>query len=89
LGFLDLASHVNKMKPLEEGCQLEATAKLMIWVHLVGASGPRSAKGAKDAARLFGGGHLDTVLFVNRRHSWIEGRSRIKRAEKGDENLTQ
>ena len=79
---------MNIMKLIEAGRELEATAMLMDGVHLVAATGPRSAKAALDAAtRLFGGDLMSTILFMNRRHYWLEGETTIERAEKSDEDL--
>jgi uncharacterized protein (DUF2384 family) len=73
---------------VQAGRRYEATELLQEGVHLVGATGERSARAAlKAATRLFAGDLLSAIFFMNKIHPWLDGQTPLERAEQSDEGL--
>lgn len=80
--------NANILKLIEAGREDQAIALLMQGMHLIGASGPRSAQAALEVAtRLCAGDLMGTIYFMNRQHPWLEGHTPIERAEASEEGL--
>lgn len=77
---------VNLIELADAGRTEEASQLLTDGIHLVGATGERSLEVAIKAAReLFEGDFYSTVLFMNRHHPWLKGKTPLEHAEESDE----